>query len=68
MKYINMGGERNILNSEPPDPCELDVESESEVENDEASNARESCNTNGEVPNVTQEMSVQFHDSNSNTE
>ena len=54
----NTGGERNIINSEPPDPCELDVESESEVENDEASNAGESCNTYSEVPNVTQEMSV----------
>ena len=64
----NMGGEHNIINSEPPDPCELDVESESEVKNDEASNAGESSNTNGEVPNETQEMSVQFHDSNCNTE
>ena len=64
----NTGEERNIINSEPPDPCELDVESESEVENDEASNAGESCNTNGEVPNETQEMSVQFNDSNGNTE
>ena len=30
----NTGGESNIINSEPPDPCELDVESESEGEND----------------------------------
>ena len=64
----NTGGENNIINSEPPDPCELDVESKSEVENDEASNAGESCNTYGEVPNVTQEMSVKIHDSNGNTE
>ena len=62
------GGEHNIINSEPPDPCELDVESELEVENDEASNAGESCIIIREVPNVTQEMSVQFHDSNGNTE
>ena len=44
------------------------MESESEVKNDEASNAGESCNTNGEIPNETQEMSVEFHDSNGNTE
>ena len=62
------GGENNIINSEPPIPCELDVESESEVENDEASNAGGNCNTNGEVPNETQEMSVEFQDSNGNTE
>ena len=62
------GGERNIINNEPPDPCELDVESESEVENDEPSNAGQSCIIIGEVPNETQEMGVQFHDINSNTE
>ena len=64
----NTGGERNIINSEPPVPCELDVESDSDGEHGEATNDGESCDTNGEVPNETQEISVQFHDSNGNTE
>ena len=61
-------GESCIINGEAPDPSEGNVESESEGENDEASNAGESCNTNSEVPDETQEMSVQFNDSNRNTE
>ena len=64
----NTGGERNIINSEPPDPCELDVESGSDGEHGEATNDGESCDTNGEVPNETQEISVQFHEGNSSTE
>ena len=68
MKQTRTGGERNIINSEPPDSCELDVESDSDGEHCEATNDRGSCDTNGEVPNETQEISVQFHDSNGNTE
>ena len=44
-----------------------DVESEwtgSEKEHDEASNAGKSCNCNGDALTDVQEMSVEFHDSN----
>ena len=64
----NTGGERNIINSEPPDSCELDVESDSDGEHGEATNDGESCDTKGEVPNETQEISVQFHEGNGSTE
>ena len=62
-EYISIAPEQR-----PPDPRDWDVESESDGEHDETSNAGESCNTSGEVPNETQEISVQFHDSNGNTE
>ena len=63
-------GEYNSIVPEqrPPDPRDWDVESESDGEHEETSNAGESCNTSGEVSSETQEMSVQFHDSNGNTE
>ena len=47
----NTGGESNIINIEPPDSCELDVESESNGEHDEATNVGESCNINGDTGN-----------------
>ena len=63
----NTRGGSNFVHREPPYSCELNVESKSEGENDEATN-RESCNINGEAPSETQEMSVQVHDSYGNTE